>query len=100
MWPWPGRAARAFARDTLASEEELLHIEYALNSAGLDEETARAGGQLTHKLAKVTKGIPAQVGEIFADVFNSLGQSLAGTTDEKMDRIGNVRFPRMRGDRP
>ena len=84
------RAARAFARDTLASEEEVLNIEYALNSAGLDEETARAGGQLTHKLAKVTKGAPAQVGEIFADVFNNLGQSLAGTTDEKMDRIGNV----------
>lgn len=35
------RAARAFARESLASEEEVPTIEYALNSAGLDEMAAR-----------------------------------------------------------
>jgi len=82
--------ARAFARESLASEEEILEIEYALNSAGLAEEAARAGGQLVHKLAKVTKGAPAQVGEIFADVFDNMGGSIEGTVDEKMQTIGNV----------
>ena len=82
--------ARAFARDSLASEAEILEIEYALNSAGLKEETARVGGQMVHKLAKVTKGMPAQVGEIFGDVFNNMGASMAGTAEEKMRRIGNV----------
>ena len=84
------QSARAFSSNSLASEQEVLEIEYALNSAGLEEETARAGAGLVHKLAKVTKGVPAQVGEIFGDVFNNMGQSLEGTTDEKMDRIGNV----------
>ena len=82
--------ARAFARDSLASEAEILEIEYALNSAGLEEETARVGGQMVHKLAKVTRGIPAQVGEIFGDVFNNMSGSLAGSVDEKIQVIGNV----------
>ena len=83
-------AAKAFARSSLASEEEVLNIEYALNSASFEEDTARAGAQLVHKLAKVTRGIPSQVGEIFGDVFNNMSASLEGAADEKMERIGNV----------
>lgn len=82
--------AKAFARNSLASEQEVLEIEYALNSAGLQEETARAGTQLVHKLAKVTRGMPEQVGEIFGVTFNNMGESIEGTTDEKMQVIGNV----------
>ncbi len=82
--------AKAFARNSLASEQEVLEIEYALNSAGLEEETARAGTQLVHKLAKVTRGMPEQVGEIFGVTFNNMGESIKGTTDEKMQVIGNV----------
>lgn len=82
--------AKAFARNSLASEQEVLEIEYALNSASLDEETARAGTQLVHKLAKVTRGMPEQVGEIFGQTFNNMAESIEGATDEKMQVIGNV----------
>ena len=63
-----GRAldhARDFSRRSLASDEEVLEIQYALNSAGLAEEAARAGSEVVHRLAKVTRGAPGQVGEIF-----------------------------------
>ena len=83
-------SAREFARNSLASEQEVLNIEYALNSAGLDEEVARAGTKLVHKLAKVTKGLPDQVGEIFGVTFNNMGAAMQGTADEKMTRIGNI----------
>ena len=88
-----GRAlehAREFARNSLASEAEVLEIEYALNSAGLAEDVARAGTSLVHKLAKVTRGAPEQVGEIFGVTFNNLGAAMEGSTEEKMARIGNV----------
>lgn len=88
-----GRAlahSRQFARNTLASQQEVLNIEYALNSAGLSEEVSRAGTELVHKLAKVTKGAPEQVGEIFGTTFNNLGDAMTGSVAEKMERIGNV----------
>ena len=83
-------AARAFARQSLASEQEVLEIEYALNSAGLQEETARAGTQLVHRIAKVTRGVPEQVGEIFGVTFNNMAEGMTGSAVEKMKRIGNV----------
>ena len=88
-----GRAlehAREFSRRSLASDEEVLEIQYALNSAGLAEETARVGSELVHRLAKVTRGAPGQVGEIFGVAFNNMAGSMEGTAAEKMDRIANV----------
>lgn len=88
-----GRAldhARDFSRRSLASDEEVLEIQYALNSAGLAEEVARAGSEVVHRLAKVTRGAPGQVGEIFGVAFNNMAGSMEGTASEKMDRIANV----------
>jgi TP901 family phage tail tape measure protein len=88
-----GRAmshARKFARGSLATENEVLDVEYQLNSAGLSEEVSRAGTELVHKLAYVTKGVPSEVGKIFATTFNNLGGSMEGTTEKKMDHIGDV----------
>ena len=82
--------ARAFARDSLATEQEVLEIEYALSSAGLGETVARAGTELVHKLAKVTRGAPEQVGEIVGVTFNTMAGGLEGTAEEKMQRIGDV----------
>ncbi len=44
--------ARSFARGSLATQQKVLDIEYALNSAGISEEVSRAGTELVHKLAK------------------------------------------------
>ncbi len=88
-----GRAmkhARSFSRNSLASDKEVLDIEYALNSAGLSEEVAREGTELVHKLAKITKGAPEQVGEIIGVTFNNMADGMDGSTKEKMDRIGNI----------
>ena len=84
------RAARDFARDSLADENEIIEIEYALNSAGLEEEVSRAGGRMVHKVAKITRGQSGQVGEIMATTFNNLGNQMIGTAEEKMARIGNI----------
>ncbi len=82
--------SRAFARRSLASQQEVLDIEYQLNSAGLSEDVSRAGTELVHKLAKVTKGAPAEVGKIFATTFNNLGSNMDGSLDEKMTHIADV----------
>ena len=88
-----GRAlehGRAFARRTLATEGELLDIQYQLGSAGLQEEAARVGTEIVHKLAKVTKGTPAEVGKIAATTYNNLAGSMEGAVGDKLARIGNV----------
>ncbi|MES9873169.1 MAG: phage tail tape measure protein [Candidatus Sedimenticola sp. 6PFRAG7] len=83
--------ARRVARDSLASEAELLDIEYALNSAGLTEEAARVGSVITSKVATVTSGAPEQVGEIIGTTFNNMGAAIEGASvEEKMARIGDV----------
>ena len=84
------KQARVFARKSLASETEILKIEYALNSAGLEEDVARAGARISHMVAKATRGDPEQVAEIIATAYNNLGDSLSGTADEKMKQIGNI----------
>ncbi len=82
--------ARGLARRSLTTEQEALEIEYALNSAGLQEEVARAGTELVHMLAKVTRGAPEQVGEIVGTTFNNMAADMEGTAQDKMQRIGNV----------
>ncbi len=88
-----GRAvahAREFARGSLASEEEMLEIQYQLGSADLDEEAARTGGEMVHKLAKVTRGAAGQVAEVVGITYNNMLAKAEGTTEEKMLRLGNV----------
>ena len=88
-----GRAlafAREFSRRSLASDEEVIEIQYALHSASFDEAEADAAVSRVHKLAKVTRGAADQVGEIFATTINNMGEGMAGTIEQKMDRVANV----------
>ncbi|MYE52276.1 MAG: phage tail tape measure protein [Gammaproteobacteria bacterium] len=78
------------SRDSLATEQEVLEIEYALGSAGLEEQAARAGTRIVHRLAKVTRGAPEQVGEVFGVTFNNMAAGMEGTVEQKMGRIANV----------
>jgi TP901 family phage tail tape measure protein len=82
--------ARSFARRTLATDTEILQIEYQLNSAGLAEDVARAGTEAVHKVAKVTRGDAEQVAEIIGITFNNLGNALSGPAADKMAQIGNI----------
>ena len=88
-----GRAmdrARGASRTSLASDEEMLNIQYALHSAGFDEGAVDAAEERVHRLAKVTRGTADQVGETFAITFNNMAEGMVGTVAQKMDRIGNV----------
>ena len=88
-----GRAlagAREFSRRTVASDQEVIEIQYALHSAGFDEAEATAAVERVHKLAKVTRGQSGQVGEVFATTINNMGDAMVGTIEEKMDRVANV----------
>lgn len=84
------QSARGFARDGLSSETDSLNAQYALNSAGLSAEAARLGSGVVLKVAKVTNGEAERVGEVVATAYNNLGQSLAGTTADKLQRIGDL----------
>jgi len=84
------RQARAFARNSLASETEVLKIEYALNSAGLEEEVSRAGARVAHKVAKLTRGNSEQVAEIIGTAYNNLGDQMTGSAADKIKQIGNI----------
>jgi TP901 family phage tail tape measure protein len=84
------RHALAFARKSLSSETEVLDIEYALNSAGLDAQTSRLGSEVVAKVAKVTDGASEQVGEVVATVFNNLGRSLEGNSIQRLERVGEL----------
>jgi len=80
----------AFARKGLTNETDMLGIQYALSSAGFEAEAARVGSSIVAKVATVTKGAPEQVGEVVATVFNNLGNSLEGNTQQKIERIGDL----------
>lgn len=82
--------AVSFARRGLTSETDILGIQYALSSAGFDAEAARAGSSIVAKVATVTNGLPEQVGEVVATVFNNLGDSLEGNTQQRLARIGDL----------
>jgi len=84
------RHAREFARESLATENEILQIEYQFNSAGLDADIARQGTEIAAKVAKVTRGESGQVANVVGTVFNNLGDSLEGETEEKLATIGNI----------
>ena len=73
---------RETARKSLASESELLQIQYELNSAGLDEQAAQVGSDIVAKVAKVTAGDAGGVAKVMAMVRNNMGGSMA--------RIGDV----------
>ena len=74
--------ARAAARTSLASESELLELQYQLSSGGLDEEAARLGSVIAANVGKVTRGSGAQAAEVMAQVENTFGGG--------MERIGDV----------
>jgi hypothetical protein len=82
--------AKQLARSGLTGYQEGFDIQYALNSAGLEAEAARVAGVVVAKVAKVTAGVPEQVGEVIATTYNNLGQQLSGTTEEKMSRLGDL----------
>lgn len=66
------------ARTSLASQSEILDIQYALNSAGLSEQASRIGSEVASKVATVTYGMPEQVAEIIGMTFNNMGDAIAG----------------------
>ena len=74
--------ARAAARTSLASESELLELQYQLSSGGLDEEKARVGSVIAANVAKVTRGSSEQAAQVMTQVENTLGGG--------MERIGDV----------
>lgn len=82
--------ARKFARKTLATDTEILNIEYQLNSAGLASDISRAGTEAVHKVAKVTRGDAEQVAEIIGVTFNNLGGALTGSAVDKFNQIGSI----------
>ncbi|MCU7904433.1 MAG: phage tail tape measure protein [Candidatus Thiodiazotropha sp. (ex Epidulcina cf. delphinae)] len=84
------RQALAFSRRTGESELDVLNSEYALNSAGLNADASRVGAMVVTKMSKITGGVAEQVGEVMATTFNNLGDRLTGTTQERMERIGDL----------
>ena len=83
--------AAAYARKSLASEEEIPDIQYNLHSAGLDEAAATAGAEVAHLVATATRGSSDQVAAVIGTTFNNLGDSIAGADPaEKISRIGDV----------
>ena len=82
--------AVSFAQHSLATEGQVLDIEYSLNSAGLSASASRAGSEIVSKLATVTNGAAEDVGVIVGDTFNNFSKSLSGTVDDKLQRIGNI----------
>lgn len=82
--------ATDFMRKGLTDDVQMLNIQYALNSAGLEASAARVGSEVVAKVATVTSGAPEQVGEVVATVFNNLGDSLEGSTQERLTRVGEL----------
>ncbi len=84
------RHALDFSRRNIATETEMLTIQYALSSAGMDAAMSRAGSEIVSKVAKVTGGAAEGVGEVVATVFNNLGAGLEGEASERLERIGEL----------
>ncbi|MEW8194208.1 MAG: phage tail tape measure protein, partial [Candidatus Thiodiazotropha sp.] len=84
------RQALQFSRRTGENELDVLNSEYALNSAGLNADASRVGALVVTKMSKVTGGVAEQVGEVMATTFNNLGDRLTGSTQERMERIGDL----------
>ncbi len=84
------KAAKALAKTGLVAYNEAFDIQYALNSAGMTAKMARVGSAVVAKVAKVTNGQAEGVGEVVATTFNNLGESMVGTAEQKMNRIGDL----------
>lgn len=82
--------AKALAKTGLTTYADAYNAQYALNSAGLSADASRAAAMVVAKVAKVTAGVPETVGEVIATTYNNLGNSLVGTTEQKMARIGDL----------
>ncbi len=82
--------AKAIAKTGLATYADAYNAQYALNSAGLSADASRTAAMVVAKVAKVTAGVPETVGEVIATTYNNLGNSLTGTTEQKMSRIGDL----------
>ena len=85
-----GRYALDYARKNLSTESEMIDINYALSSAGLDAQAAKVGSDIVAKVKTITRGSAGQVGEVVATVFNNLGESLEGNTKQRLTRIGEL----------
>ncbi|MFM2041542.1 MAG: hypothetical protein RLY86_118 [Pseudomonadota bacterium] len=83
-------AAIQFSRSGLASTNQVLDIQYALNSAGIEASVSAAAAGMVAKVATVTAGAPEAVGEVMATVFNNMGKQFAGTSEERMQRIADL----------
>lgn len=78
------------AKAGITTIDQGLDIQYALNSAGLTEAAAKAGASVVGKVAVVTDGMPEQVGSVLATAYNNLAGNMAGTHDEKFQRLGDL----------
>ncbi len=70
------RHARKVARNSPASETNLLKIQYELSLKGLSESAARAGSEVVAKLAKVTRGEDKNISKIVGSVFSDMNQAV------------------------
>lgn len=84
------KTARELTQAGVTSFADAYNIQYALNSAGLTASAARLGTEVVAKVATVTSGIPETVGEVIATAYNNLGDQLQGTTEQKMNRLGDL----------
>jgi len=82
--------ARLFSKKSLASEADVLEIDYALRSSGLDDKAAQFGSEIVSKVATVTKGSASDVGFIIGDVFTNMSAAMEGSVEDKLKRIGDV----------
>ena len=90
-------AALAHARDvvrsgdTLHDETEILSVQYALSSAGLDANLARLGSTVASQVATATDGVPEATAEVLAGVYRNLGDTVAGDTGaERFANLGDI----------
>ncbi len=60
------------------------------------------GSEIVAEVSTVTNGLPEQVGEGVATIFNNLGASLEGSVKEPLSRIPEpvVRTPKISAHRP
>jgi len=82
--------AKRFSQDGLTSAEDMLRIQYALNSGGLSAGVSRVGSAPVAKVATLTRGLPQQVGSLMTTVFNTMGDQFKGAESEKLGRIGDL----------
>ena len=78
------------AGSTLHGETELLGIQYALKSGGLEESAARTASAVVSRVATVTSGATEQVAEVMATTFNNLGHTIDGGVNERIALIGDM----------